>query len=1000
MTRSKPPFWNYIILFISILLTSTILIIVYGTGTLFIPQYHVSNSVDIEKKNDEIKENNRIHVEHCHRFSFYSAPKAMTPYPFKNNFKDDYYEAIHSGNFKKFKLLTNYALKSGYNLKEQCEFSSELLLKCYYPRKEVLSTLNINKILFMNNAYKLFLKQNNYKYILSKYLKEQKDYLNQQNILKSLDFSYYLDFLDEVLYLKDWSFPQIGDFKTSEISILVGIDKKGRLVSTKLLKSCGNSKYDRSAEQFIKSIFPLKPFEKGAKLNNIDIKINFDLKTNTINESLYLNDKFQIAVEKGDLESAKNLLAQGVNVYSYGYAMKKAVDNNDLNMVKLLIENNYKLINDTCGNDYSYIIDNGSLSIFKYATKKLMEQKLNFQEEIYRREGFYRYVDLCYTPFEDILATHDIKKVKYIKSLGIDFSQKDYEKRIKKVFNELNSFPVLLKLIHFGYPSFRKFRDQHYVFIITDSTIRDYIKLEPVECFETTFQVYKEYSNKLPINKDFIFKAMENYLKALLEVNYQEVVVKNKDEYSYADIVFKNEAIEKRGFVRLDGNSFCEPTLFIRENTKGCENKLDEKTAYEEHIWTLKKFFYRRGEFLGNLCIYYALKILDFEKDKNKEALRLYITYGKELQNKYNTFIINWNKGILPISPIEELAKQLNPNYKYTILDLKSLKSRYKTLPLSTLSFRSYKNIKPLKKSLYVNNLTPLDYYFNEIEKINKKEDYLNALNTYLSDDDLNGGNTNDLALKLILKAKNQDMPKYIIERLLDKYLYIDTTYSMCNYYDCIETEREVSYSNLCNFGLFEEALDVFNNNCDYCKREIKEKDFPETYGNLPFSKVKNQKLIIELPFQLKNYFKKQFTVKIFDKKLPIHSQLANLNKENINILDSRSKQFKLTITRSKHKLYGYYKENHRVYRLKGFIGTYGNFVMDKYKGTERLGTFVGYFDSPNRIKGYYRPKSLAITDYFLEHFPNGVNSMFIGVTQGESMESFINKLKQTAINE
>jgi len=149
----------------------------------------------------------------------------------------------------------------------------------------------------------------------------------------------------------------------------------------------------------------------------------------------------------------------------------------------------------------------------------------------------------------------------------------------------------------------------------------------------------------------------------------------------------------------------------------------------------------------------------------------------------------------------------------------------------------------------------------------------------------------------------------------------------------------------------FEEALYIYNEHCAKdvqridISKYVSDHDLPITKF-LPYAKLEDKKMIINLPFKLEHSFEKEFKFIVDKPDIAIGTPNLCYWYENYYYRfwslndDSATKKPTLILERDNQKLNGIYKDNEKEYALKGFIGKYGNFTLEKDPDGEKTETF------------------------------------------------------------
>lgn len=318
------------------------------------------------------------------------------------------------------------------------------------------------------------------------------------------------------------------------------------------------------------------------------------------------------------------------------------------------------------------------------------------------------YIDKIYdyNLFSYSLLKSKYKSTKLLKDFGGQVSKNTFLLYLGNYFIYLNKTNIN-EILYFAYPETYNYdsRTQNYIdgmpFIYTQIIL--YLLDNPIDTMESLFDS-SWYIYKLMGKEDFYF-AMENYILGLLNTNYKWPVDTNNDSFSI-NFSFIDKAIDKKGYTRVNKSAY----IYNEENMN-----IDEKK--ENYLWTLSKFFHRRGETFGNLCSLYIIKILEDKREYDKEAEELYNKYGMELKIRYNQFAKKWNKGELPTYPYEKFEGSYNKfGQKISLpihLNSQFLKEEIKEMPILEIPiFDSSKNIERIWNIDYHN----VHYFKSDME--------------------------------------------------------------------------------------------------------------------------------------------------------------------------------------------------------------------------------------------------------------------------------------------
>ncbi len=363
-----------------------------------------------------------------------------------------------------------------------------------------------------------------------------------------------------------------------------------------------------------------------------------------------------------------------------------------------------------------------------------------------------------------------------------------------RYLNEIN----IKELVAFGYPSIYNFKNESeraidgLPFVYMQMVL--YMLENPFDTFEN---FYDSYSFLLRTLGNDAYKVLENYILALLNTNYKWGIKVGEEEYNI-DFNFVDKNIDKKGFTRIGASSFIYGEDIM---------SIDQRK--EEYLWTISKFFHRRGEVFGQICSYYILRLLEEERGKDIRAQEIYDKYAFELKERYNTFAINWNKGILPEYPYDRykgFKNRWGKIVKVPIhIDGGYLKSQRDILPII--------NEPEEGKKLYSVDYKDINYFrpgfeiikeeLNKITKDSKNEDIKNLfdlinMSSYKNND--------DLWIEFYFVIKDNNLNSNFKNWILDRIIILNTgTYErvLLKHYNFIE--------RLINKDYIYDAIKVYN---------------------------------------------------------------------------------------------------------------------------------------------------------------------------------------------
>ncbi len=345
------------------------------------------------------------------------------------------------------------------------------------------------------------------------------------------------------------------------------------------------------------------------------------------------------------------------------------------------------------------------------------------------------------------------------------------------------------ELIAFGYPSLYNFVNESERAVDGLPFIYMQIVLYMLEnSFDTFENFYDSYSFLARTLGEDFYKVLENYILAILNTNYKWGIKVGEEEYSI-DFNFNDKNIDKKGFTRIGGSGFIYGEDIM---------SIDQRK--EEYLWTISKFFHRRGEIFGQLCSYYILRLLEDERGKDIKVQKLYDKYAFELKERYNIFAENWNKGILPDYPYDRYKGFKNRWGKIVKIpihiDATYLKEQREVLPI----------VEAPKKGEKINSISYKEInYFKPGFEIIKEE--LNKINRNSGDTDIKNlfnlinmssyKNNSDLWIKFYFVIKNNNLNSDFKNWILDRIIVLNTgAYErvLLRHYNFIERLLEKGY--------------------------------------------------------------------------------------------------------------------------------------------------------------------------------------------------------------
>lgn len=558
-------------------------------------------------------------------------------------FDGDYEHAVDFGSFPIYKYLIDYAVKNNF------VFNDEII-------ESLIKSRDIKKIKYFEPIKKPSI-------VFDEKIKVKKSN-KQSTLLKdkrlSLAHKPMIDYIKSIQKKKsnliDTFSTRSCHWKTpTENSIVARINKKGQVVYTKVIRSCSEdcdfSTQDKDAVEYIKRLSPFNTIPATYPKSFIDVQFDFTTYeggSTFIDVDYYINKAFLKAVSDHKIKKAELLLSQGAdinfewwrnNAFQWS-SFYNEVAKTQVKLTDFLFNNGYFFKPEDLediGNVFTY----ESYELVKYLTQKVIETGMDINAIPYDARGFYRVTK----------ALNDLGykyKIAYKNTYLQDFLNREITGFLREKINKPYALNKYMKSYYpndsakdicFGY------LPDIFVFCFC---------LYPIESFDISLDFYKKNSKDWEIDKDSMFKILEYTIIALTDTNQPDEMPKAIDYYSDNYDSYR-------------------------------EGKLSTKLTDKARIYSLQSFFGARGEFFDLLYLYYALKVLEFDRFNNHVAGRLYLKYGPKIQNKYNVYAINWNNGIIPEYP--EITYNERDNF-ISHIDMPFAKSRYKTLPLLKMSFK------------------------------------------------------------------------------------------------------------------------------------------------------------------------------------------------------------------------------------------------------------------------------------------------------------------------
>lgn len=422
----------------------------------------------------------------------------------------------------------------------------------------------------------------------------------------------------------------------------------------------------------------------------------------------------------------------------------------------------------------------------------IFKDKIKSLENINGINQFHKYNILS---FAFINSAYNL--IPYIRENGGKIDSKpvgSFKGQYIRYLNEIN----IKELVAFGYPGIYNFSNENervidgLPFIYMQMVL--YMLENPFDTFENFYDSYSFVMRTL--GKDF-YKVLENYILALLNTNYKWSIKVGEEEYNI-DFNFVDKNIDRRGFTRIGGSSFIYG-----------EDIMSVDQRKEEFMWTLSKFFHRRGEVLGQLCAYYILRLLEDEREKSVEAQNLYDKYAFELKERYNSFAEKWNKGILPEYPYDRYKGFKNRWGKIVKLpihiDATYLKSQRDILPIiegpsvgKRIYSIDYKDINYFQPGF--------DIIKEELSKIsnNSSRDDLEKLFNQINMSSYKFNN--DLWIEFYFVVKDNGLSSDFVDLILDKIIMLNR-----GTYERILTEHYSFIERLVEKDYLYDAIKIYN---------------------------------------------------------------------------------------------------------------------------------------------------------------------------------------------
>ena len=287
---------------------------------------------------------------------------------------------------------------------------------------------------------------------------------------------------------------------------------------------------------------------------------------------------------------------------------------------------------------------------------------------------------------------------------------------------------------------------------------------------------------------------MENYILGLLNTDFNWPVTMNNNSFNI-DFSFTNEVIEAKGYTKVD-----KTDIIYGENSM----TIDQKK--ENYLWTISKFFHRRGELFGNLCSLFIIKILEDLSSKDDEASLLLEKYGNELKIRYNQFAKKWNKGIMPVYPYEKFQGKHNKFGKFVKmplhLDSKYLKEKINKLPIFDIPiFDSSKDIERIwtvdYKQIYYFQ-SSFEIIKEKFSKLNEKSSQQDISDIYFTIDQSSYKYSAETWKQFYLKLKELKLDCKTSDIVLEKIIFLlqkDCSKNSVKFYDFINLIIEKGYN-------------------------------------------------------------------------------------------------------------------------------------------------------------------------------------------------------------
>lgn len=387
---------------------------------------------------------------------------------------------------------------------------------------------------------------------------------------------------------------------------------------------------------------------------------------------------------------------------------------------------------------------------------KTLIQKEN--TDINEKDSIYGYNLLSYSLLES-----NYEMAELLKQLGGIVSKDTFFLYYGDYLGSLRKINIE-EILYFSYPEKYNYdsENQNIVdglpYIYTQIVL--YLLDEPIETLNEFYHSYGYFYNLM--GKESFYHAVENYILGLLNTDFNWPVTTNNNSFNI-DFSFTNKAIEAKGYTKVD-----QTDIIYGENSMSIDQKK------ENYLWTMSKFFHRRGELFGNLCSLYLIKTLEDLATKDSEASTLLEKYGNELKIRYNQFAKKWNKGIMPLYPYEKFQGKHNKFGKFVKIPLhlnpKYLKEKIDKLPIFDIPiFDSSKDIERIWNVDY----KQIHYFESSFEIIKEK---FTKLNEKSSQEDISD----------IYFTINQSSYKYSAETWEQFYFKIKELKLDCNTSDIV----------------------------------------------------------------------------------------------------------------------------------------------------------------------------------------------------------------------